>query len=64
MIGSWHQQQAFKRNGPPQLQHDTKWTCYPSSGFLSLMRFDKREDAETYSKNTGESICPPKSFKG
>lgn len=60
MIGSWHQQQAFKRNGPPQLQHETKWTCYPASGFLALTRFDTEEEANQYASKTGERVVPPR----
>lgn len=59
MLGSWHQQQAFKRDGFPKLSHSEYWTCYNTKGHLSVIRFETKEQAETYSQNTGDSIIPP-----
>lgn len=55
-MATWHQLKA----GIPYLVHDKYWTCYNTMGHLSVMRFDKREDAEIYAKKTGHSIIPPR----
>ena len=62
-MASWHQQQAINRavqqGARFTLHHPRLWTAYSSKGFLSVMRFETREQAEAYCERTGDYLLPP-----
>ena len=56
---TWHQLQAFKRNGWPRLAHPTKWSSYNPHGHLCVVRHESREVCMEYCKRTGNIPLPP-----
>lgn len=56
---SWHQQNAFRRDGVPELSHPTQWSSYNPQGHLSVMRHESREACMTYCAKTGDIPLPP-----
>lgn len=62
-MATWHQQQAFKRNGAPDLSHATLWTCASSTGHLGVIRFATYAEAKAYCDKTGDYIIPPRNSK-
>jgi hypothetical protein len=61
---SWHQQNAWKRDGFPKLSHPTQWSSYNPTGHMSVMRYASREECMEYCKRTGDVPLPPESVKG
>jgi hypothetical protein len=56
---SWHQQKAWRRNGPPKLAHPTLWSSYNPDGHLCVMRHASREECTEYCKRTGNIPLAP-----
>ena len=56
---TWHQQNAWRRDGFPKLSHPTKWSSYNPTGHLCVMRHESREACDIYCKNTGDIPLPP-----
>lgn len=56
---SWHQQNAWRRDGAPKLSHPTLWTSYNPSGHLSVMRHESQEECMAYCKKAGDVPLPP-----
>jgi hypothetical protein len=61
---SWHQQNAWQREGFPKLSHPTQWSSYNPTGHLSVMRHESHEACVEYCKRTGDVPLPPESAKG
>lgn len=58
-MASWHQLNAWRRDGFPTLAHPTLWTSYNPQGHLSVMRHESAEACMEYCKKTGDIPLPP-----
>ena len=56
---SWHQQNAWRRDGPPKLSHPTLWSSYNPTGHLCVVRHESKEVCDTYCAKTGNIPLPP-----
>jgi hypothetical protein len=58
-MATWHQNNAFRRDGFPKLNHPTLWTSYNPTGHLSVMRHASHAECMEYCKNTGDNPLAP-----
>jgi hypothetical protein len=63
-MSTWHQDRALAARARP-LWHETLWTVVNDKPgqMMTLARFETREQADKYAKNTGGYVLPPSKGK-